>query len=478
MLRTASLILLTVAIAAAATIWSERPEPPYGPHFRNRSILKDAGTFALFWRERSPLAVADAHASFSEHSLLIRDPAVVEHPDFASGFPRASDGSVPAATGSWSFASLLQRAMNQDANTTQGFVDQWRQRLEQEGTDYRLLALDYFDPAWQQRDAGYALNKAPVQLLGIVNRTDLGKPNGSVVCGAEIHFVYAALPVEQAAHYLSMNLEFALGCLPKQPDFQNLVADWTALNDPSLTWSEANPTYQTNLESLLSNWLPKAATIRLRVNGLNTNGSSTWDTREFGVSNAGLQLQDLERQPNTFNVQTGKCISSGNLLATYATANQPAILQSNYEFDPGPLRTHAETMAASGVVITLDLDVCPSGPTDKVRAALSVNSCLGCHGPETGTEIHHISQRTRGQRSQLSAFLTGAKSCQAGDAIYSDGFDCDVDPPPISFCGSRPQPQKYNDLLRRHLYLYRVSELKERDDWRKELAPFAAKQTH
>ncbi|HEV1287211.1 MAG TPA: hypothetical protein VNU44_17965 [Bryobacteraceae bacterium] len=71
-MRTAILVFAAIAAVAGAVIWAEQPRPVFGPHFLNRSIVKDAGWFGLFWKESTPPDVTNGHESFSEHVLLIR----------------------------------------------------------------------------------------------------------------------------------------------------------------------------------------------------------------------------------------------------------------------------------------------------------------------------------------------------------------------------------------------------------------------
>jgi hypothetical protein len=89
---------------------------------------------------------------------------------------------------------VLQLATKSPVAATQGVIDGWRTFLETD-PNYQLVAMDDFDPAWRQRDANYSLAKAPVRLLAVVNRVDLGLVGNGEVCGAEVRFVYAALPV-------------------------------------------------------------------------------------------------------------------------------------------------------------------------------------------------------------------------------------------------------------------------------------------
>lgn len=462
-------VLALAAAAIAGVMWMARPRPSFGPHFLNRATVPP-GRLRFLFQEKTPDEVADDHAAFSENVLMIRRLDVVEHPDFDSGLP-AAGGTIPPADGRWSFASVFARAAKVGGgNASPGYVEAWRKFLTT-NADYELGAMEFFNPAWSQ--GSYALDKAPVKLLAVVNRIDQGVAQGKQVCGPEIRFVYAALPVTEPylPHYLSLIAEFVLPCL-SQTDFKALAADWSSLNDPGQARCGSSD-YVKKLECVLDTWTARASKARLRVNGNGGGGVDTWDTREFAFLPGGLQIQNLERQPNGKGI--GMCTTSQTDLGRFVPGNVAAVLASRHEFS-GSLATKNETIVDQGSMITLSSSLALSAPTDDVRFALSINSCLGCHGPETGTHFHQVGQRARGQQSPLSGFLTGS-NCDAGGPIVANGY-CMVTSPLIDHCGPAPAQRSLNDLLRRHLYMYTVGTLKVGDDWGPQIASFTAYQVH
>src|SRR5258708_748202 len=171
-------------------------------------------TLAAGWyvhRQRSePAGWVGRHRTVAERVLMIRDPARVGDSDFDS------DPPFGPATGEWTFASILRTAFRHAGardEDVKGFIDRWRMNLESS-----LPAMfTRFGAAWKQRDSNYALNRAPVRLLAVANRIDLAKvdPDGcrtdgqpGELRGAEIRFLFGALPIPIAPHYLSLTVEF------------------------------------------------------------------------------------------------------------------------------------------------------------------------------------------------------------------------------------------------------------------------------
>lgn len=436
-------------------------QSPASPAFKHRAVVQTGGV--------SPEVVSQ-HGAVVERSLLIRDVAVVNHPDF----------NLP--NGSWSFAPVIGRAFQRvgaGMPNAQSLTDQLR------GTIASSMPLPggILYQEWQKQSPDFALTHAPIQLLAIVNRVDLAQydPAGckadgqpGEMRGTEVRFVYAGLPSPTHYHYLSMIVEFVLPCLTKA-DFKSLAQDWLSLI--SLDWTPAVAAYQHKLEDILTHETSLSRVVRLRANG--EDAAHTWDTREFVFSNSGICQSNLERQPN---FPVGQCQGASTALGKFATRHERGILASNYEFDDPRLLDRGDTLGPLDAVLTLGKDAAAGVNHDNVRFALSLNSCTACHGPETHTTFHHINQRDPDKASALSAFLTGSPDCSTTGSTSLVSY-CTVETSAMlnqsGTCkGETAVSRQFNDLLRRHLFIHTLSNLQPAADWKKALEPFTATQSH
>ena len=453
MKRAVWLALLGIVLLAPA-LWVRGVRAGSKPAFRKRSLMAAASG--------SPQTIPK-YENFVERALMIRDPAIVDDADFQP-------------EGSWSFASVVRRALTQVTPASQAappseqaqvIWDQWRKRME---ADDRV-AMGIFEAPWKA--SGYSLERTPVHLLAIVNRADLARIDHAAcqnsrqpgsIGGAEVRFVFSGLPVGTDFSYLDFIVEFVLPCMSKQ-DFRELASDWSKLADGSFD--------KTALEHVLDRWTRRSVSVRLRTNA--TTGSNTWDVREFVFTQAELQPHLLEDQFGR-SVQLFQCQTASMPMGQFAQANLDQILKSNYDLKN--LATDSATVNAAGIpiVLTLDSKLIAGPRLDDARFSLSINSCNGCHGFETGTSFHHVGQRRAGEKSPLSAFLTGSKDGSLSQASYQS-----VQPPAADGCHVTANRRQFNDLLRRYHFLTTVGGLKASagdKEWERAFDAFGASETH
>lgn len=406
------------------------------PRFVNRAVV--SGAAAKCPPEDLPPQLVTGHQIFSERCLLIRDTAVVDSADFDSA--PACAGLAPAC---WSFGSVLQLAFNRAAKAevpeerVRGFVTDWRASLKS------MLAFSRFDEAWRAADPGLSLRKAPVRLLAIVNRMDLARLEPAGMCGAEVRFIFGAIP-PPAGDLLSMIVEFVIPCLTKT-QFKLLAGEWASLE--TLDWAGSAPPYHAKLKNLLAATAGRAKAVRLR---LTINNFGTWDVRQFAFGSMGLDSQALDREPN---VKLGECQGRKTALGQFAIEQRASILASTHTLTSDLIKFESTVDTTAPNVLTLSPDT-PIPELDRVRFALSVNSCVGCHGRETNTNFHHVkNRRKRGDKSILSSFLTGSPTGEPSATL------CFKFTPPLAACGTTAEPREFNDLLRRHLFLHTVRSL-------------------
>ena len=458
-------------------LWA-RPKGPYEHGFHNRAVAPD-GFFRRFWPQDLPPVVVQQHDAVTNQVLMIRDLKVVKHAYFAS-----------PSSGPWSFAGVIRRAF-QVGQVPQGTAEAGLVKAMQATlSDEFSLAGDQFNSAWNST----ALEAAPVHLLAIVNRLDLAHIDQTGVYGAEVRFVYEALHKDVATDFLKLIVEFVLPAIT-QKDSQTIAQSWMALENLSMDPDGSGKyPFQDALKTLVDQLTARAAKVRLRANG--ADSSHTWEPREFLFQNTGLVPGRLEREPH---IAIGQCQGSKLDLGKFAAAMTQPILDSEYQYDnwPSPQsqplvcfpqnddNTCLNTIAGVDKhVLVLGKDVLSDSQRDDVRFSLSVNSCTACHGSETSTGVFQIGPRYEGkQASQLSGFLTGAAGCGPSDAPILTYCTAPINTysSPKGCQGVAKKDRSFNDLLRRHLFVYTVQQLDPAaswQTWRAALLPFTAYQVH
>ena len=398
------------------------PALPGPVYFSNRAVANPA--IALRTELAAP-ASDYQHRIVAERCLLIRNPAIVDSVDFDSDPVSRSNPNPP-----WGFAQVIYRAFRTaGANLSQveGFMQAWQ-------SDQGLGGLDL---RWKQ-----PITQAPVRLLGVINRLDLAElksrgvdRNDGAMCGAEVRFVYAALSSLQAG-YLNLIVEFVLPCISK-PAFHAYAARWNDLR--TLPGPAPGSPYYRSLEWLLTEATGHANCVRLRVSMRNDN---VWDVHQFAFQSKGLARQLLFRQPNVGKVSC----DPRSLFSGFVQNNLPQILASQYSI-PAPLGAQIERLSPILAALTLAPGI-GGAYYERARYSLSINSCLGCHGIETGTQFNHLQYRRRGESSRLSNFLAGPSQDVVTDQPWSPGA-----PPLACVNGTHGDVRFFNDLVRRHLFL-------------------------
>ena len=420
---------------------------------------------------RFPFVTAN-HRAFADRVLMVRATEIVDHPDFQHE-PGKPAATLPAATGkgSWAFPALVRRSFGLVG------VDKESQVLAyfKHWTDGLIinpgLSLAWRSVSPQSAHTGSgdsrSLGSLPVRLLAVVNRLDLaGLGSGtrnddrappdcpdSMACGAEFRFVYGSAP-EWGTERYSLILEFVLPPLTKK-DFKDLAAEWNGLIDPGSTDG-----FRNGLERVLGDCFARmsgvsqggAPLIRIRIN----SGDGPWRFEEYHVTKKGLMKYPLAREPNPGT--TGAPCIQGGPLEKFAADNESRVLLSTYDW-PG---AHCPAPGIATCLIQLTkppavaLTLAGASKKDALRYALSINSCSGCHGPETrsvttmkGSDFNfeQIRNRASGAPSELSSFLTG-DSQAFGEPTVEYGSQ------EITGCGNQTvAAHGFNDLLRRHIFM-------------------------
>src|SRR5215469_2495936 len=465
-----ALCLLTAGLCLVAAAARGQNGNAAGPLFRNRAVVQSAPV---------PSRVSQNHVKVAEQSLLIRDPRVLDSTDFQSC--EVDVAPCSEAHGKWSFASVFQRGMTVARKGTvtpaevQAATDGWRQDLEkpydpknpllsQANSSLIQAVKADFEAGWKNDKGEYPALRIPVRLLAIVNRIDTAVPDpagcarrgepGKDMSGAEIRLEFAGVRANLTAtfDYLRFIVEFVLPCESSSDpnEFPRLARDWHSLSALDI----AAPAYGERLSQVLDYWLGTAVKARIRIAG--ASAGADWAVREYIFQPDGKLLpESLERD---LPGELATCWDRGSALGKFAAGHDMRILASRYEFHESALNASEQLIEPTeDHVLGLDFKVLPGNKLEEVRHALSINTCRGCHTSETGTNGLHLGQRTKGKRSKISGFLSGASDHGTCLLDYGDGNTQSYCTPRIVASVGCPDLNKttyrYNDLRRRDLYL-------------------------
>ncbi len=417
---------------------------PRRPRFVGRNVAAMPALERMTTAPSDPPLTQGEHERVSNASLLLRNTTVVNDPRF--GFETVVAGIFQALATSANPAQSIQR---------------WRDALDPELPAYFKTGV--------------------FRLLGIVNRADLahptfdseGRESGNLQ-GTEVRFEYGAENPANDSERVFFIVEIVLADPMTKQGFQEYVRRWM-----SLAMDAPDAVAQLLADEVLRARGIHSARIRL----LGKSGS-VWPLRQYnlqvGPATADWVRANLDREfPRRAHVsgQPTECLRTW----VQDRSNICAVLSDRYDFE----NAHCE---AAGVLVKLpnptaaillgdtdglDLSTaiasgqCQGSPIDRATAesALKRNACSRCHSAVHNAEFSHLSTRTAGQRSKLSAFLTG--KAPAGDSFFSDVPLADENP-------GHP-----NDLLRRHLFARRILELNPtRADWGADLRDLRTVEVH
>ena len=366
------------------------------------------------------------HIAFSDRALIVRDPSVLEAISYDPSPTPLGKISNPA-----SFKTLweLAGAKNFDAATA----------------DWKLpdVPRNIIVNGWPAcPDGRKCLDTAPFRLLAVAFRPDLAEfrcgaaTEGSDACGAEIHFEFGQIDASGAPVKAAVIAEFAVRRQSKA-EFQAMLTDWKGLAAIDNAGALAKA-----VSEKWARYQPAFSIGRVR---LSANLLSVWIMQQYSFDGAGkfvvASALPGEIDPVKWN--------GGDPKKCQLTADAASFMKT-YNGDARSVPDQFLRQAAmAGARTPIEVG---AGYSRDVRFGLGANTCSGCHFQETGTYVVHIKGRKRGEKSALSAFLTGNGA--SGDASYGEptcGYHAQKDQ---GTCYSDAAPKReFNDLLRRRLYL-------------------------
>jgi len=352
-----------------------------------------------------------------------------------------------------------------------------------------------------------SLPNAPVHLLAIVNRIDLGQNfppyNNPTPPGGELRFVFNvtanSVPGNGACLGGGGNNPFNIIIeynVPRTFSAASWANQWRMLQDPT---GNFGTTYRNDLQTEITDLVvgvskctgnnpkPISCLAHIRTNEIEISNNTLWEQRQFALAtNASgqpaLNMQAVSMTPdNSFDLAPGhpQCSSMGitgihacndglfmkswidnNTTEIEATGGSlpvvtNSVMNNNNQTDP----FLGGSAFNDGAAIWVDMQPTNS---EQARIDFSLNTCNGCHGGETGTILEHINPRGFGRTSVLSNFLLGCATNHAGSCGSTAG-DCSANGPctinnPGTIQVMDPNPgqnlsNNFGDILRRQTYI-------------------------
>jgi len=258
---------------------------------------------------------------------------------------------------------------------------------------------------WPRTSTGELdLDQAPFLLQAIVDRVDLR--NLDAGSAGEGRFVYA-LNTGGFSQDFTVIFEFNLPAKTQQ-DVTDWANRWHALASHPFPSEE----YNAALEAVTTlfagrgsdpNATNGSALLTLRTNDLALSSDGRWELRELALSPSTGFFQEV-----TVKETPDLSFNGSQTFADFVNQNAAAIIAEV----PGaagvvPAAFEGQPFLGGSVFNDLIEWQAPGITDDEARFHASLNTCNGCHGPETNTAFLMINPRSPGNAATLASFLTG-----------------------------------------------------------------------
>jgi hypothetical protein len=316
---------------------------------------------------------------------------------------------TPQTAGVWSFGHLMREmAPTPEAapamtlkllqtwltnQTVNGFTIQARPAMQQQLIDI-----------WPKTpDGELDLDQSPLTLQAIVNRIDVRNlAEGSAGQGRFVYGVNGGINFQNFTIILEYNL-----VAHTQADVDDWASRWHALGALPFPSEE----YNAALEAVTRRFTDHGAApgnpngsalVELRTNEIAL--SFQWEFRSFVLSpDTGMFA------PTTVKETPDLSFNNTSTFANFVNQNAEAIIAEVPGGDSHtvPLQFEGKPFMGGSVFNNSDLWNGPGISNPDARFHASLNTCNGCHSPETNTKFLIVIPRFPGSEAQLSPFMTG-----------------------------------------------------------------------
>lgn len=367
----------------------------------------------------------------SRRELLIRHLSVVDDPVRTAGnqrlpsleppFPGPIGGTLPppaASSGSgggagvWSFAHLM-RELAPSAADAPRMVEQMLQTFttEQVINGFTVVPRPGMQSlilnGWPRTDNGELdLEQAPVTLLAIVNRIDVR--DLAAGSGGEGRFVFGVNSRDGFPLQFTLIFEFNLPAQTQQ-DVQDWADRWHALQSHPFPSEQ----YNAALEDITRRFTSRgsspgsingSALNSFRTNEIDLGEGAPWELRQFDLD-PGTGLLSPVPLADTPDLSFNDSSTFGRFVNQNAEAIQAVVPGG-----PGNLvgaEFEGARFQAGSVFNNLGFWSAPNITDPDARFHASLNTCNGCHGPETNSGFLMINPRFGEQEASLAPFISG-----------------------------------------------------------------------
>jgi len=340
----------------------------------------------------------------TRRELMITSTSVVDDP-VRTAFNPGVPTDHPESRGVWTFGRLMR-----DMAPTPEEAPDFTERLFQTWlTDQTVNGFTVFARPNMQNvvlnnwprnsDGKLDLDRAPLMLEAIVNRIDVR--NLAQGNAGEGRFVFGVIgpfgPFE-----FTFILEYHLVAQTESD-----VLEWANLWHGLSAHPFPSEAYNAALEAITLRFSGRNAAPG-RVNGnalahLRTNDFTLvprWELREFVLSEGTGMLQET-----TDSLTPDLAFNGSQILADYVNQNEAAIIAEQHTV---PDVFQGVPFAAGSVFNDQIFWQAPGIFNNEARHKFSLNTCNGCHGPESGSSFLIITPRfSQGSEAVLGPFLTG-----------------------------------------------------------------------
>jgi hypothetical protein len=254
-------------------------------------------------------------------------------------------------------------------------------------------------------DGGLDLDQSPLTLQAIVNRIDTR--NLAEHSAGEGRFVFG---VNGSGNFQNFTVIVEYNLVAEtQQDVQAWANRWHALATHPFPSEE----YNTALEAVTRlftarnaspNSVNGSALVELRTNEIALSDFGRWELRAFALSptTGFLDETTVKETPDLGFNNTPTFADFVNQNADTIMAEVPGANSHTV-----PLQFGGASFMGGSVFNDLVIWNAPGISNPDARFHASMNTCNGCHGPETNTGFLMVTPRFPGTEAQLSGFLTG-----------------------------------------------------------------------